>query len=184
MRMRVLAAAVFGAAALLCAGPAAAELYTAKGLYSLNIAGWRHASTPLGDVFGCEDCGDAPVQLQISYGAKLPGSEGASNDEFLDRLDSEETQQQFADLMMQRSLPPGSELEYSIESMRKVRIGGLKAFEYVALIQTQPNASREDAMVALHRNRLMKLTLNFYDGQMSDEAAAKVGALLKSLKFF
>lgn len=184
MTGRVLSAAVIGAAALLCAGPAAAEQFTQKGLYSLNITGWRHASTPLGEVFACEDCGDAPVQVQISYGARLPGAEGASNDEFLDRLDSEDTQQQFADLMMQRSLPPGSELEYSIESMRKVRIGGLKAFEYVAVIQTQPNASREDAMVAVHHHRLMKLSLNFYDGQMSEEAAAKIGALLKSLKFF
>ncbi|GAC1628119.1 MAG: hypothetical protein NVS9B10_17720 [Nevskia sp.] len=176
--------AVLAATVLAFSAGASAETFTKTGFYSLDVAGWKHQPTPNGEVFACNDCG-SPVQVQIDYGAVLPAdSEYKTNAEFLGRLNTEETQREFASLLIGSEIPAEAGLESSIEKVSLGKIGGLDGFQYSALISTAPKATRENAVVAVHKHRIMKLTLNYFDEAKSEKADAQVAALFKSLKFF
>ena len=172
------------AAALMIAGTAQAETFTKAGYYSIDATGWKHQPSPNGDVFACERC-SSPVQVQIDYGAVLPAdSEYKTNMEFLARLNTEEAQREFASLLIGSEIPPEAGVESSIEKVGMRRVGGIDGFQYSALIGTAPKATRENAVVAVHMHRIMKLTLNYFDEDKNEKADAQVEALFKSLKFF
>lgn len=165
------------------AGSAAAEVFRKPGYYSVDATGWVHGTGPHGDLFACQNC-PSRVQLQLEYGPPLPAdSPYKTNREFLARLKTEDTQKQFADLMLQQSLPPNLDLEVSVDQVRMTQIGGLDAFEFSALVNGAPQATREHSFVAIHKNRIMKLTLDYFENGMDEATLARIGALLKSLKF-
>lgn len=179
-RMLTLAAL---AAALLTAGPVAAETLVRPGYFSVDVEGWQQQPGPDRTIFACEDCG-SPVQVQIDYGPELSAdAEYKDNKQFLARLKTEEAQRQFASLLIEASVPEGVELQYEIQKVGLSEVGGLKVFEYSALIATAPRGTRDSAIVGLQHKRLMKLTLNHYDDALTPEATARISAFFKSLKF-
>lgn len=170
-------------AALLSAGPAAAELLTRPGYFSVDVEGWQQEPGDNRTIFACEDCG-SPVQVQIDYGPELPAkAEYKTNAQFLARLKTVEAQRQFASLLIESSVPEGVDLEYDIQKVGFSEVGGLKVFEYSALIATAPRGTRDSGIVALQNNRLMKLTLNHYDDALTPQATLRISGFLKSLKF-
>lgn len=171
------------AAALLFAAAAHAETFSKPGFYSIDVTGWRHQPGPSGEIFACTDC-DTDVQVQIDYGSALPAdSDYKTNREFLQRLADEDAQRQFAELLLRAEIPEAAGVEFAIQKVGMTQLGGTDAFEYSALVATQPAATRENAVVAIHKNRIMKLTLNYFDARINDKATARIAALLKSLKF-
>ncbi len=179
-RMLKLAAVV---AALLSAGPAAAERLTRPGYFSVDVEGWEQQSGDSRVIFACKDCG-SPVQVQIDYGPELPAdAEYKTDAEFLARLKTDEAQRQFASLLIESSVPEGVELDYDIQKVGFSEVGGLKVFEYSALLATAPRGTRDSAIVGLHHHRLMKMTLNHYDDALTPQATARISAFFKSLKF-
>ncbi|WP_291971797.1 hypothetical protein [Candidatus Symbiopectobacterium sp.] len=50
----------------------------------------------------------------------------------------------------------------------------------VLFIQQSPN---ETTMVAFHRDRIVKVTINYYDGSMNPEAKKQISKLLGTLAF-
>ncbi|WP_295686051.1 hypothetical protein [uncultured Nevskia sp.] len=170
-------------AALMSAGPAAAEMLTRPGFFSVDVEGWEQQPGDNRVIFACKDCG-SPVQIQIDYGPELPKeAEYQTNDEFLARLKKEDAQRQFASLLIEQSVPDGVELKYDIQKTSFSKVGGLKVFEYSALIATAPRETRDSTIIGLQHHRLMKLTLNHYDDALTPEAGARISAFFKSLKF-
>lgn len=170
-------------AALVSAGPAAAELLTRPGFFSVDVDGWEQQPGDNRVIFACKDCG-SPVQVQIDYGPELPKeAEYQTNDQFLGRLKDEAAQRQFASLLIESSVPDEVHLEYDIQKVSFSKVGGLKVFEYSALIATAPRATRDSTIIGLQHHRLMKLTLNHYDDALTPEAGARISAFFKSLKF-
>jgi len=170
-------------AAWVSAGPAAAEMLTRPGFFSVDVEGWEQQPGDNRVIFACQDCG-SPVQIQIDYGPELPkGAEYKTNDEFLARLKKEDDQRDFARLLIKQSVPDDVDLQFDIQKVGFSKVGGLKVFEYSALIATAPRETRDSTIIGLQHHRLMKLTLNHYDDALTPEAGARISAFFKSLKF-
>jgi hypothetical protein len=166
------------------ASSAGASVFVRPGFYSLDAAGWQHNATPLGDVFTCSTCA-SQVEIEIDYGPEMPADGAApSNAAFLDTLRTDGQQQQFADSTLRASIPMQSGFEIKIEKHGLSNIGGLDVFEFHAVVDIPPSLLRETTMLGIHKNRLMKLSLHYFDNGMDDHARLAVTSLLKSLQFF
>ncbi len=172
-----------GLALLLLALPVRAEKFVKPGLYSIDATGWQHKVTASGDNFRCSTCG-VPVQIQIDYGPVLEkDATHKTNREFLEALNTEEAQKQFAELMLRKSIPAEGGFRVSIGKVGLAKIGGLDVLEFTATVANGSVTTLDNSMVAIHKNRIMKVTLDYFDGTMNDKAGAAISALLKSLIF-
>lgn len=152
-------------------------------LYVLNSSGWQRNTTPNGEVFTCSVC-EAQVQLQIDIGPPI-GNEAKfkTNEQFLAQLKTPEQQKNFADSMLRDQVPLQSGFQIKIERTGLTKIGGQDAFQYMAIVELKPTATRDTTMFLLYKGRLVKITVNYYDGTFSPKASEALGAILSSLKF-
>lgn len=182
-----LAAALFVATA---AGSvvSASELYTRPGRYSIDAEGWDLQPGSDGAMLlRCKAC-KVLVQVQIDYSPERTGPQAkVGNKEFLARLDTPDAQTQFAELMVEASLPPemtiGEDVDVEIATVSKAKVGGLDVFQYVALIDGGAEVTQESSLVAIHHNRIVKVALNHYQGALDDAAKDRIASLFKSLRF-
>lgn len=175
--------------ALAGSGVAVADVYSRPGRYQLDAEGWAlqpGANSSL--ILRCEDC-VSPVQVQIDYSDERsgPGTEGG-NPAFLDALASEEAQQQFAELMVEASLPEevaaADVVDITVAKVGKTEFGGLPMFRYVALIDGGGDVvTQESSLVAIHHNRIVKIALNHYHEALDDAARARIASLFVSFRF-
>ena len=167
---------------------AAAEIYKRPGLYSIDAAGWDLKPGNDGAlILRCQAC-KSPVQVQIDYSPERTGEAAkGGNKEFLARLDTPDAQSQFAELMVEASLPPeitiGEDVDVEIATVSKAKVGGLDVFQYVALIDGGEQVTQESSLVAIQHNRIVKVALNHYQGALDDDEKDRIAALFKSLKF-
>lgn len=170
--------------AFLLALPAQAQIFTKHGLYSIDTTGWQRNTTPSGDIFTCSTCG-ALVQVQIDYGPPLPAdTRFKTNEQFLASLKTETEQRQFADAILRQSIPLTSGFKISIQKVGLTKIGGIDTLQFSAVVEMAPNVTRDTSMIALHKNRIVKITLNYHDGAMNEKTKTAVNSLYKTLKFF
>lgn len=159
------------------------EVFENPGNYRINPSGWQHNSVPNGDVFTCSDC-KSQIQVQIVYGPALEeGAKFKNNKEFISLMSQPVIQKEFSDSVLRSSIPPESGITLSIERTAITKIGGIEVLQYSATVETPPVITHETSMIAVHKGRIMKLTLNFYDGAMNDAASKKVNSLFSSLQF-
>jgi len=175
--------------ATITAGSAvAAEVYKRPGLYAIDAEGWDLQPGKDGAlILRCQAC-TSPVQVQIDYSPERTGDAAkGGNKAFLGRLDTADAQQQFAELMVEASLPPdtevGEDVEIEIATVSKAKVGGLDVFQYVALINGGGQITQESSLVAIQHNRIVKVALNHYQGALDDSDKDRITALFKSLKF-
>lgn len=166
----------------------AAEIYKRPGLYSIDAEGWDLQPGQDGAlILRCHDC-KTPVQVQIDYSPERTGDAAkGGNKAFLARLDTADAQKQFAELMVEASLPEeievGEDVEIEIATVSKAKVGGLDVFQYVALIDGGGKVTQESSLVAIQRNRIVKVALNHYQGALDDAEKDRIAALFKSLSF-
>ncbi|MCR0998652.1 hypothetical protein [Serratia rubidaea] len=168
--------------ALLIAMPVSCFAFTKQGFYTIGSDDWVTKSTPSGDVFICKDCPEM-VQVQISYGPEI-GSDSPfkSNEEFVQAFSTKEKKEQFAKMILEGGMPTSG---FSINIIRvdEDHIDNLRALRYSASIKMPDgNVGRETTLVAMHKNRLMKFSVNFYGDDLKDKSAIEIDKLHKSLK--
>ena len=162
---------------LVAAQPAVPKLYT------LNPSGWQRNTTPNGEVFTCSVC-EGQVQLQIDVGPPIGAdSKFKTNEQYLAQLRTPDQQKAFADGMLRGQIPLQSGFKITIERTGLTKIGGQDAFQFMAVVELKPTATRDTTMLLLYKSRLVKISVNYYDGTFSPKAQEALGALLSSLKF-
>jgi len=167
---------------------AAEEIYKRPGLYAIDASGWDLMPGKDGAlILRCKGC-KSPVQVQIDYTPERTGEAAKSgNKEFLDHLDTPDTQSQFAEMMVEASLPPeitiGEDVDVEIATVSKAKVGGLDVFQYVALIDGGEEVTQESSLVAIQHNRIVKVALNHYQGALDDTVKDRIASLFKSLRF-
>ena len=62
-------------------------------------------------------------------------------------------------------------------------IGGQDAFQYMALVDMKPVATRDTTMILMYKNRIIKISVNYYDGTFGQKARDALGPVLSSLSF-
>jgi len=168
---------------------AAEEIYARPGRYTLDAEGWELQPGKDGALLlRCADC-KSPVQVQIDYSPERTGPDAAGgNTAFLAALATEDTQKQFAQAMLEASLPEelqaSEDVELTIAKVGKTDFGGLKMFRYVALIDGGGEmVTQESSLVAIHHNRIVKIALNHYHDALDDTAKQRIATLFTSLRF-
>jgi hypothetical protein len=168
---------------------AAEEIYSRPGRYLLDAEGWELQTGSEGALLlRCRDC-RSPVQVQIDYGPERSGADTeGGNAAFLAALATEETQKQFAQAMLEASLPEevlaSEEVELTIAKVGKIDFGGLSMFRYVAMIDGGGDkVTQESTLVAIHHNRIVKLALNHYHDALDDTAKKRIATLFTSVRF-
>lgn len=174
----------------LVGGPVLAEeIYSRPGRYTLDAEGWElQAGNDGALLLRCGDC-KTPVQVQIDYSPARSSEDGAdSNATFLGALSGEETQRQFAQAMLEASLPDevlaSDDIELTIAKVGKLDFGGLPMFRYVALIDGGGDlVTQESSLVAIHHARIVKIALNHYHDALDDTAKRRIATLYASFRF-
>ncbi|WP_422529289.1 hypothetical protein [Serratia fonticola] len=164
--------------------PAGVFAFTKQGFYTIDNSGWIVKPTPSGDVFICEVCPDM-VQTQISYGPEAgKDSPFKSNEDFIKAFSTKEKKEEFAKMLLDSSFPT-SGFEVNIIRVDEDYIGKLKALRYSASVKMPDgNIGRETTLVAMHKNRLVKFSANFYDDKLNEKSAIALDNLHKSIVLF
>ena len=180
--MRTLARALFVAAAAALAGPVFAQSNQPP-MYTLSSMGWQRTPTATGEVLVCSLCG-ARVQVQIDVGPVLgPKAPYRTNQQFISLHRTQEQQRSLAQTVLKSQIPAFAPYSPTIKGTGITRLGGIEAVEFVATVDVEPVPSEDTTLLLIHRERVIKLTLNFFEGSLSDKARALVDALLASIRF-
>ena len=150
-------------------------------LYRVNAQEWLRHGTPDGEVFTCKPCSEQ-VQIQISVGPEIPSDAPLTNNfDFIESLSTEEAQTDFATSIMERSIP--GELEIDIYQTGISSFGGLDVLQFAATVEVGPLLSYDTTMIALHRNRIIKISLNYLEGAMNEETSQVISRYFESFQF-
>lgn len=160
-----------------------ANVFIKPGLYSIDTTGWDRKQTPTGDVYICSTC-SAQIQIQIDFGQPLPAdSKVQTNSEFIAGLRTPEQQKNFAQEILKASIPMQSGYSFDIERVGIEQIGGLDVIQYAAVVTIGDKVMRDGTMIGIHKKRMFKIGLNYYDGALNPAVQAAIRSLYGSLKF-
>lgn len=152
-------------------------------LYALTPGTWVRAATPSGEVFTCTVC-ESQVQVQVDVGPPLgQDAKFKTNDQFLSSLKTQEAQQKFAEGLIRSQIPLQGGYSIRIDRTGLTKIGGVDAFQFMAVVELKPNATRDTTMLLIHKSRLVKITVNYYDGTFGPKAREALNALFSTIKF-
>ena len=159
-----------------------AEPFEKKGVYRVNANGWIQSEIPgASNVFTCEKC-KYPVQVQIIYGsAPSRGYKFQSNDEFLQTLRTGNAQRTFARSVMEKQVPKNTPID--IMKTRISELGGSKVFLFQAVAKVEKALSRRTIMMAVHRDRMVMVSLNYFEGGLDEPSRNLVRAFFSSFQF-
>ena len=152
-------------------------------LYTLSSTGWQRNTTPDGEVFTCSVC-ERQIQVQIGVGPPLTAKAPfRTNEQFLASVRTPEQQRSFAESILKSQIPLQSGYSLKIERTGITKLGGLDAFQFMAIVDLKPVPTRDTTMLLVHRQRLVKVSLNYHEGSFNDKARSAVNALYASIKF-
>lgn len=152
-------------------------------LYTLSSAGWQRNTTPDGEVFTCSVC-ERQIQVQIGVGPPLTvKAPFRTNEQFLASVRTPEQQRSFAEGIVKSQIPLQSGYSLKIERTGITKLGGLDAFQFMAVVDFKPVPTRDTTILLVHRQRLVKVSLNYHEGSFNDKARSAVNALFASIKF-
>ena len=153
-----------------------------KGIYRVNASGWIKSKIPgAADVFTCGEC-KYPVQVRIIYGSKPSrGNKFQSNEEFLQTLSTVKAQRKFAQSVMVNQVPKNAPMDIMKTSISE--LGGLKVFQIHAVAKIEKALSRRTIMMAVHRDRMVMVSLNYFEGRLDEPSRNLVRAFFSSLQF-
>jgi hypothetical protein len=152
-------------------------------LYSVAPGPWERLSTPVGEVYSCTDC-EYPVQVLFALGPPLgPTSPLGTNEAFLKTLEGP-TQQAAMVIDLMSALSPDLKTNgaLSIERTGFGQLGGLRAFQYDAVVKMRARSIRETATVVVVRNRLLRVAINRGVGPVGPKEEKVVADLLAGIR--
>ncbi|WP_291970682.1 hypothetical protein [Candidatus Symbiopectobacterium sp.] len=102
------------------------------------------------------------IQVLVAYGPKADkDSPFKNNDDFIKAFEPESKQKQFAEMLLKGSIPTEG-YKINVERVGLSSAGGLKALQYAAKVEMPGGyLSHETTMVAFHRDRIVKVTINY-----------------------
>ena len=159
-----------------------AQPYEKKPIYRVNANGWIQSEIPgAGDVFTCGKC-KYHVYVRISYGS-APSKENKfqSNEEFLQTVSSGKAQRNFARSVMEGQVPKNTPLDIMKTSISE--LGGLKVLQFQAVAKVEKGLFRSTTMMAVHRDRMVTVSLNYFQGSLDEPSRNLVRAFFSSFQF-
>ncbi len=164
----------------ICSAPAFS--FEKPGFYSVNADGWTHNVVPRGDVFTCAACKEQ-FQISIGYGPEFPDSSPLNtNAKFIRQFSSDSYRKKFAESIMSDAVPMGFRITVNRTGLSK--LGGLDVFQFNATVDMNESITHDNRLIAVHRKRMMVVTLNYFDGAMTPKNEELIKNFFRSLKFY
>lgn len=164
-------------------GTASAEVWTVPGAYTLKVDGWSRAATPEGFNYRCTKCSEQ-IEIEVKYGPPLsPTATWKTNDELMADLSTPEKRQTFADVIMKGAVPSGIGAKVAIKRVALEQIGGLRVLMMASEVEIGRSLTLDTSMVAIHKNRLMRISIHFFEGAMTAENREAINAFMDGLAF-
>ncbi len=163
----------------------AQDPFDAREAFTVDAADWQANSMPRGMVYTCRTC-DAQVQIQITFGPEIPADKRKSNEQFISDIGGDDVaRKRFADSMMRSMVPAVPNVSIEVTRTGISKLGGLKVFQMQSRVEMGAQRSHDTSMLAIHRNRIVKVTLNYFDGAMDAETelSNKVASFYRSFEF-
>ena len=159
-----------------------AEAFKKPGHFEAYIDGWKHQEIPLKtDFVRCEEC-DFPIGIEIGYGETLP-PKGMfrTNGEFI-KLVSDESKAKILskELLSSRVLPDASLI---VKRVGVSELGGLNVLQAQSNFKSKGQVIWLNAMMAVHKNKIVLVTLIYQDGAMDEFSNKQIGSLFGSIRF-
>ena len=149
-----------------------------ENIITFNSSNWISQKTPTGFGLSCKLCDN---QLMISMDI-VPVNKSnkytKSNADFISYLMSDKDD--FARRMAADAAMGG---KIKLIKADKAKINNKEVFRYMFTVDSGPNRTFDNTSMFLHKDRMIKITLNYYDGYFSTKDRAQVDAFYKSIKF-
>jgi hypothetical protein len=175
-------ARVFLVVGLLITMPGFAQSAAVK-LFTIDSKGWQRSTTPSKAVYTCSTC-DVRLQVQIDVGSPLgKDSKFRTNKQFLESLGTAQQQKEFARDLLKTQIPLASDNNIRVERTGVIKIGGQDAFQFIAVVDSMPKSTRDTTMLLIYKGRLVKVSVNYFDGTLTSKSEDALRSLLASLKF-
>lgn len=149
-----------------------------ENIITFNYSNWISQKTPTGFGLSCKLCDN---QLMISMDI-VPVNKSnkytKSNADFISYLML--NKDDFARKMASDAAMGG---KFKLIKADKAKINNKEVFRYMFTVDGGPNRTFDNTSMFLHKDRMIKITLNYYDGHFSTKDRAQVDALYKSIRF-
>jgi len=149
-----------------------------ENILTFDSSKWISQKTPTGFGLSCKLCDN---QLMVSMDI-VPVNKSnkytKSNADFISYLML--NKDDFAKKMASDAAMGG---KIQLIKADKAKINNKDVFRYIFTADTSPNRTFDNTSMLLHKDRMIKITLNYYDGHFSAKDRAQVDALYKSIKF-
>jgi hypothetical protein len=158
-----------------------AETFARPGLYSVVVTDWLHQTIPGGDVFTCTKCKD---QVQISITSGPPFENDADKAKIVALFKDREQWEAFARSLIEEAIPaPTDRYDIEVYQTGLVTHQGKNLLQLASLVLMGSLTSYDTSILSIHNNRIMKITVNYFEGAMNDEVSRQIYSFLDSIRF-
>ena len=173
---------IFWLIALLISTNSTANADLAK-YFTAGSKSWQKTNVPDGVAFICLAC-DGQTMIQINAIPVNPNNPKAkTNEAFLAQYQTKAQQESFAKNMVKGQIPIDTK-DINIEVFRTgfVKIGGKKAFQFSTAVEMKPYTTIDTTALFIHKDKIIKVSLNYYDGMFGAKSRKAVNELYSSIK--
>ena len=149
-----------------------------ENILTFDSKGWSSQKTPTGFGLSCTAC-DNQVMVSMDI---VPIDKGnkftKSNELFVSYLMSEKD-----NLAKKFATDTAMGGKVKILKADKVKMSGKDVYRYMFIADMGMNKTFDNTSMMLHKDRMIKITLNYFDGYFSQKDKAQVDHFYKSIKF-
>ena len=135
---------------------------------------------PEGKSFLCKPC-TTEIRVQITYG---PRSRDITVTNFEGLFKSEQKRKAFAKTIIEKQLPFKKGVKIEVNQAIYGEMFRLKVLAFAAVVEMGPMVLRDTSYMGIHRNRIMKITINYVDGALDETASKALNEMLGTLVFY
>ena len=155
------------------------EVFSKENDYSVQLDDWLYQRTPLGDQFTYKKS-QSPIQISIQYG---PTSIELTEKQFFEKINSKEFQAEFAKKVIGEGIPLKEGFSIKIKEVAVEEFFNIQMLKFMAVVEIGFVTMLDTSYIGIHKNRIVKVSLNYYEGELNDSIRKAISRFFGSLKF-
>ncbi|WEI10419.1 hypothetical protein PYR73_05430 [Acinetobacter soli] len=149
-----------------------------ENILTFDSKGWSSQKTPTGFGLSCIACDNQVMVSMDIVPINKTNKFTKSNEVFISSL--MENKNQLALKMAQDTAIGG---KVKLLKADKSKIAGKDVYRYMFIADMGMTKTFDNTSMMLHKDRMIKITLNYFDGSFTQKDRSNVDALFKSIKF-
>lgn len=149
-----------------------------ENILTFDSKGWSSQKTPTGFGLSCTKCDNQVMISMDIVPIDKTNKITKSNEVFVSYFMSEKDK-------LARKLASDTAMGGKVKVLKadKVKMSGKDVFRYMFVADMGMNKAFDNTSMMLHKDRMIKITLNYFDGYFTQKDKTQVDNLYKSIKF-